>query len=77
MSRRKSKSIVDMPSTPLLDPPEDNPFDEDPVDADDNGDNNIDNDDAPPPTPSIVDPLDAAEGRRKKRFACAGKFQFS
>ena len=75
MSRRKSKSIVDMPSTPLLDTPEDNPFDEDPIEADDNGEDNIGNDNVPPPTPSIVDPLDAAEGRRKKRFACAGKVE--
>ena len=72
MSRRKSKSIVDMPTTPLLDPPEGDPFDDNPVGATEEADN--DNDNVPPPTPRIIDPLDEAEGRRKKRFACAGKF---
>ena len=70
MSRRKSRSVLEMPVTPLLSTAPDNPFDEDPVDNDD-----AETEDSPqtPTTPNITTDAFEAEGRRKKRFACAGR----
>ena len=61
MSRKKSNSAVDIPSTPLMNEPPDSPFDE----ADEQTDN-------PPPTPGGLDNADNLDGRRRKKFACAG-----
>ena len=74
MSRRKSNSVLEMPVTPLLTASPDNPFDEDPPDNDD-----AETEETPqtPATPSnITTDAFEAEGRRKKRFACAGKTFF-
>ena len=69
MSRRKSNSVFDIPSTPLMNEPADNPFDEpEPQSYEDANDQA----DIPPPTPSNFQDEEDLEGRRKKKFACAG-----
>ena len=75
MSRRKSNSVFDIPSTPLMREPPDNPFDESEDQSSEEVDDQADN---PPPTPrNFVDDEDDIEGRRKKKFACAGEKQFN
>ena len=64
MSRRKSRSVLDMPVTPLLSSAPDNPFDEDLAEGNEAAGDS-------PQTPNNTDDFEA-EGRRKKRFACAG-----
>ena len=68
--RRKSKSVLEMPVTPLLSTAPDNPFDDDPPDN-----QVVEEEDSPqtPSTPNITTDAFEAEGRRKKRFACAGE----
>ena len=64
MSRRKSRSVLDMPVTPLLSSAPDNPFDEDLAEGNEAAGDS-------PQTPNNTDDFEP-EGRRKKRFACAG-----
>ena len=73
-SRKKSKSVLEMPVTPLLTAPPDNPFEEDAASA--AGDVTVREDnqeEGPPATPIYLGPAEEEDGRRKKRFACAGE----
>ena len=75
MSRRNSASVLEMPGTPLLDSAsgQGNPFTEEADTTRSGEDEEVQDQEEPPATPTNMNSnhLDLVV-RRKKRFACAG-----